>query len=227
MEIERKEARTKLERLEKKKRKEKHWEMLKWITSFIEENKVQWEEDRKLERKRKEEEEKLERWRKLTEDQKIDQLRLEEEGKKKLLTPEERKKRRQEESKARCRNWKEWRNGQEETEEDDDVDEQIETEEKEETRMEDDVEEEEELTKMLELGELEAVGLNLDKEQTLCFLCAHVPCLCSLLKAEMKIKALLAKEQGTPSEREPADKPPTDKQEARTEQIENMKSEPQ
>ena len=34
-----------------------------------------------------------------------------------------------------------------------------------------------ELTSLLEQGELEAIGLNLEKEQTLCFSCVHVPCL--------------------------------------------------
>ena len=64
-----------------------------------------------------------------------------------------------------------------------------EEEENEETQVEDKMREEE-LTNMLEQGELEAIGLNLEKEQTLCFSCAHVPCMCSLLKLEMNIKAL-------------------------------------
>ena len=46
LKIERELARTKKEKLEKKKRKEKHWEMLRWIVSFIEENKGQWEEEK-------------------------------------------------------------------------------------------------------------------------------------------------------------------------------------
>ena len=38
-------------RLEKKKRKLRHWEMMKWIVKFIEDNKKEWEV---LKRRRKE-----------------------------------------------------------------------------------------------------------------------------------------------------------------------------
>ena len=40
----------------KKWEKERHWEMLRWITSYIEENKTEWEERDKMRRERDEEE---------------------------------------------------------------------------------------------------------------------------------------------------------------------------
>ena len=46
----------KMERIEKKRRKEKHWEMLRWLVAFLEENREGWDELRR--RRVKEEEEK-------------------------------------------------------------------------------------------------------------------------------------------------------------------------
>ena len=54
-------AKTKKEKLERKRRKEQHWEMLKWIVAFIDENKDQWEEDKKQKKK----EEKVEEFEKI------------------------------------------------------------------------------------------------------------------------------------------------------------------
>ena len=99
-------------RLEVKKRKEKHWEMLRWVVAYLDHNKGRWNE---LQRKRKDDEEKqkeFERWRELNQ-----------EGRKSLLekkpggvdlTREERLQL----AKRKKEDWKRWREAAEEKEED-------------------------------------------------------------------------------------------------------------
>ena len=68
-------------RLEKKKRKLRHWEMMKWIVKFIEDNKKEWEV---LKRRRKEDDEnsrKRQQWLEKDKEDKIKLLKKEEEEK--------------------------------------------------------------------------------------------------------------------------------------------------
>ena len=53
--IAREAAKTRQEKLEKKRRKEKHWELLRWVVKFIEENTQQWEENKQKRKKHLEE----------------------------------------------------------------------------------------------------------------------------------------------------------------------------
>ena len=186
MEAEVAKAKTKQERLEKKRRKEKHWELLRWLVNFIEENKQQWEENRQ---KRKEDQEKTlreEEWRTLTKQQKLNQLQREEEAKKEEISPEMRKKRRQEECMQRSRNWKTWR---EEHEDDTSEEEPEENQPTEDIKVEEVAykaskeaeqareEEEEELTEV-------------EETRKFCLDCAHRPCLCMMLRLELRLKML-------------------------------------
>ena len=51
------EERDRKKRKVKKAEKERHWDMMKWITAYIEENKLEWDEKDKLRREAQEEEE--------------------------------------------------------------------------------------------------------------------------------------------------------------------------
>ena len=50
--------------MDKKRKKEQHWEMLRWIVLFLEENKVKWDELRKRRLKDEQEQVQYEEWRK-------------------------------------------------------------------------------------------------------------------------------------------------------------------
>ena len=62
LETEKKEEYKKIVRLERNKRKQVHWEMLKWIVSFSEENKEKWDKIRSERRKDKRAEAKNKEW---------------------------------------------------------------------------------------------------------------------------------------------------------------------
>ena len=74
------EKKVKQERLNKKEKKERHWAMLRWVTTFIEENQDNWERRRREQLREREEEREKEEWQSLSKDQRIQRLR-EEEGK--------------------------------------------------------------------------------------------------------------------------------------------------
>ena len=95
-----------LERKKKQAEKAKRWEMLRWIVSYIEDNKKRWE-------KRREEELSRRRKEAVQEDA---ATRKKETEKERNLKPEEEKERRLEISKVKTRNWKAWREGGEEDE---------------------------------------------------------------------------------------------------------------
>ena len=61
----------KRDRLGKKKKQEEHWKMMRWILTFIEENKEGWEKRRNEELDAKEREE----WRLMSKEQKLQRLR--------------------------------------------------------------------------------------------------------------------------------------------------------
>ena len=71
------ESENKRKRLEQKRRNEKHWEMMRWITKFMKENKNSWEMRKELEMKRRKREEEKVQWDKLTELEKIKLMRNE------------------------------------------------------------------------------------------------------------------------------------------------------
>ena len=85
-------------KLEKKNRLEKHWEMLRWLTSFIDEHKVDWDA------KDKEKEEKRKEWDSKNKDEKIEVIKAAE---KKERTREEKISLANEKRKY----WTEWKGG--------------------------------------------------------------------------------------------------------------------
>ena len=78
IEEEAKESENKRKILEQKMRNEKHWEMMRWITKFMKENKNSWELRKELEMKQRKREEEKEKWDKLTDLEKINQMKKEE-----------------------------------------------------------------------------------------------------------------------------------------------------
>ena len=104
---------------DKKKKKEAHWEMMKWVVQFINNNKPKWEEIKKQRKEgEKKEEEKL-KWEELSKEEKIELIKLEKEEKKHNIKVN--KEKRLEEAKRLKENWK-----RRETEEDYDIDEETE-----------------------------------------------------------------------------------------------------
>ena len=71
LEEEKKEMENRKIRMEQKRRNEKHWEMLRWITKFMKENQHKWKIRRENEMEKKRWEEKKDAWEKLTEMEKI------------------------------------------------------------------------------------------------------------------------------------------------------------
>ena len=60
-----KERNEKAARLEKKRRKEQHWEMLKWIVAFLEDNQGKWNELRRKKEQDAAEQQKYEEWKRM------------------------------------------------------------------------------------------------------------------------------------------------------------------
>ena len=77
--------------MEKKKRKLRHWEMLKWTVSFIEENKEHWEEEynRQKHMRKEEEDEYKNSWFCMSKEEKIQILKQEEVTRKEKKKKEE------------------------------------------------------------------------------------------------------------------------------------------
>ena len=89
----------KQEKIRKKKKLEQHWELIRWLTSFIEEKREDWECLDALKEAEIEHEEKTERWGKLEKDEKVIELQEE-------LVPDEEK---IEKAKRKRESWREWR----------------------------------------------------------------------------------------------------------------------
>ena len=70
-------AETKYRRLEKKKKREQHYEMLRWTVQFIEDHKEQWEADKKQNRNAESEEHERREWKNLTKEEKIPKMKQE------------------------------------------------------------------------------------------------------------------------------------------------------
>ena len=186
-----KEIKVKNERAEKKKRKEKHWEMAKWLVEYIEENREIWRENEKeKEIKRREDEEDQELWDTLTRAEKIEELKKEEKSEKmrqNSLTAEERKEERLQKVRKEKENWRKWREEQpqEEKEVEKDLNRDMEP-------LIEEKEEEEEIEKP-DLGE---------EKKEICEDCVMVPCVCLLLKLELRLKMLKNEESGEMGDKE-------------------------
>ena len=94
------------EKIEKKKKLEKRWEMMRWVVSFIEEHREEWEMTTKMKEKHNQESEENERWRKLDDDEK--KLELKEKHKHDNLTRSEKI----ELAKEKRGYWVKWRGGE-------------------------------------------------------------------------------------------------------------------
>ena len=97
----------KASRLERKRRLESHWEMLRWITSFMEENETKWTELKKLRRQEREEKERKEEWESRTREEKMSMIK--EEEAEKLKSKMTNKEGRLEEAQRLKRSWRECR----------------------------------------------------------------------------------------------------------------------
>ena len=198
----------KRKKVEMKQKKEKRWEMARWVHGYIEENSGRWEKEKlkRLEERRK----LLDEWERNSRREKIKILK--EKFKKKReeqLTEAEKvdleEKEILEETKRVEKCWVEWRNIEQEVCEDSKTEESliespIENEKSEEPEME--VSDDKHLVECLERVEAEFGGGEekededeKDEEEDLyddrfCLACVHRPCLCILLKAEMKIENL-------------------------------------
>ena len=67
----------KTEKIERKKRRQKHWDMMKWVVQFIDDNKERWDEMRRRKKEDRKQQELLEDWNKKTKEEKIEQLKHE------------------------------------------------------------------------------------------------------------------------------------------------------
>ena len=75
--------RRKEDRLAKKRRLERHWEMLRWIVQFMDENEDKWAELKRIRTTEEEERTKRSEWEKKTQEQKIKEIQEEERREKK------------------------------------------------------------------------------------------------------------------------------------------------
>ena len=212
-------------RLLRKKEREKHWEMIRWITQFIEENRQHWKE-RDENRKREEEEEEKKR-------QEPGIMRKE---RKPVKDPEEKKKERLRQAKMMKEYWKNWRkNSIEEYEEEENEPAEEETEEEKEgsnNREEDQNQLQEEEERELDTGEERKSNLeeeekareeneeNTEKEKDeeeswqqiselaeygsgkkggrLCLTCLLHPCICVIRRLERRLIEMNRKEENKP-----------------------------
>ena len=191
-------------RLERSKKKAQQWEMLRWIVTFITKNEQRWEIRRKMEEERREEEERkdYENWIKLKHDEKVSTLREKHAKQEKIKLNREQ---RLLEAQRLKRIWREERSAKDEEE-------TAAAEEAESTEVAEDKYDEEEKWPeegdwekiVAENAEAEAadqvVPLDLSKEGFLqtegfCLSCVHDPCVCALVKLELKLQMLREKKQ--------------------------------
>ena len=176
-------AKEKEDRIERKKRLEKKWEMLRWVVQYIDTNKDRWERERlnRLEIDKEEEEiRKIEEdWLRKNETEKKEAIKLKE-----LTEPNENK--RKEERLAEARRLKEsWRKIRSKTENDSEEEEDDQTHHQ--PDVVDDGPEPGEEEPWSEDEMMKWMGID---ERNWCLDCANSPCLCALVKLEIKLKIL-------------------------------------
>ena len=174
LEREEREKQEKRDRLGKKRKKEEHWRMMRWILTFIEENKEGLEKRRSEELAARESEE----WKLMSKEQKLQKLRKDEKKKRQEGKPG--REERLEAAKKLKNMWKTRTNPITVTEE-----KQMMT-----------GEEEAVLVKEMEMEELMKDGEFLDMPEELCTDCAHSPCLCQILYLELKLVSLKQEKPG-------------------------------
>ena len=108
-------AETKYRRLEKKNKKEQHYEMLRLTVQFIEDHKEQWEADRKQNRNAESEEQEMREWKNLTKEEKINKMK-QEENPQNSTQPEQIKEERYKIAMKDRTKWMEWRSSEKEPE---------------------------------------------------------------------------------------------------------------
>ena len=64
----------------RKEKKEKHWDMMKWVVAFIDENKEAWDQRRREETLERERRKEAEEWRLMSKEQRITKLRYADTG---------------------------------------------------------------------------------------------------------------------------------------------------
>ena len=138
-----------------------------------------------------------ENWRSMTKQQKIQQMKME--GEEAKVTPEMRKKRRQEDCMRRSKNWKTWREPEAETDDDDEEAEPVKVQcggEPENFQPTEALSSEEVAYKASEEAiEAEEEGeepepSELEERGELCLHCVNIPCLCLLVKLDLRIEML-------------------------------------
>ena len=101
-----KDEQEKTSRLDKKKKLEGHWEMLRWITNFMDENEKKWSDLKRLRRQERADQEKKEEWESRSKEEKMAMIRGEEaENNRHQMTNKEG---RLEEAQRLKRSWREW-----------------------------------------------------------------------------------------------------------------------
>ena len=180
-------------RLNKQKRKKKHYEMLRWTVNFIEENKQVWEDEKKRRQKENEEEERNSEWKKLNKEEKINLMKVEEAKEKDIneRNPENSKTERLKTVITDKEKWKTWR----EKEEKETILKKLDPAEQEQ-RCEGTLDPDEQAK--LSRGTLDPAeqdleydhDFDLEGEGTFCTNCAYTPCICHLVKLQLKIKIL-------------------------------------
>ena len=180
-------------RLNKQKRKKKHYEMLRWTVNFIEENKQVWEDEKKRRQKENEEEERNSEWKKLNKEEKINLMKVEEAKEKDIneRNPENSKTERLKTVITDKEKWKTWR----EKEEKETILKKLDPAEQEQ-RCDGTLDPDEQAK--LSRGTLDPAeqdleydhDFDLEGEGTFCTNCAYTPCICHLVKLQLKIKIL-------------------------------------
>ena len=154
---------------QKKEAKEKHWEMIKWIVSFIEQNKEEWDRRRREEIAEREAKRKLEEWRSMTKLEKLEKLRDEEAKTRNLMKSN--KENRLEAARKLKEVWSSRRKVEEEADDEDE-----------------DIEREVELAR--ELEDEETYKDFIEEAENFCLNCAMRPCVCILTYLDLKIKTM-------------------------------------
>ena len=108
----RKELREVEERKQKKKKLEDHWQMMRWLVKFIDQNRYAWERRRQIEDEEKEMNAVYEEWLAKDKFSQIEEMKVK---KQQEMDSEKRKELRQERAKVRRNMWKNWRDKDEGT----------------------------------------------------------------------------------------------------------------
>ena len=187
-------------RIEKKMQEEKRWEMTRWLHSYIEENSSNWEKEKI--RRIEERKERIEAWERNSRFEKIKVLKEKLKNKRKTEDTEADLTGKEfiDETEKLEETWIKWRTDKNDDEKDDEED-TLETDEPSPNEKDEVVNEEEEAWKDDENEELLIClekteeehdmieGLKLENDD-FCLNCVYKPCLCILLKVEMKLDGL-------------------------------------